>query len=142
MTKMTDSELRAVIDHEVSESSAWTGSALAGDRERNLQYYYGLPLGNEVDGRSQVVSWDVFEVVESAIPSMIEPFFSGDHIGECEPAEEGDEDYAEQATDYINHIIKKRNDGFIIFNTWIKDGFLSKVGIVRTWWDATRKTKK
>lgn len=142
MAKMTDDALRSIIDHEVSESTTWAGSALAGDRERNLQYYYGLPLGNEVDGRSQVVSWDVFEVIESALPSLLEPFFAGDHIGECEPATPGDEAYAEQATDYINHIIKKKNDGFITFNTWIKDGLLSKVGIVRSWWDATRKTRK
>jgi len=46
MTKMTDDELRSAVDHEVSESAAWTGSALAGERERNLAYYLGQPLGN------------------------------------------------------------------------------------------------
>jgi len=142
MTKMTDDELRSAVDHEVSESAAWTGSALAGERERNLSYYLGQPLGNEVPGRSQVVSWDVFEVVESAVPDLVEPFFSGDNICEFEPAEPGDEDYAEQVTDVVNHLIKKANPGFLIFSTWVKDGFLSKIGIVRSWWDATSKTKK
>lgn len=142
MAKMTDDDLRQVIDQEVSESAQWSGSVLAADRERNIQYYHGMPMGNEVDGRSQVVSWDVFEVVESALPSLLEPFFAGDHICEFEPTNQEDEEYAEQATDYINYLIKKKNDGFITFNTWIKDGLLSKVGIVRTWWDATRKTKK
>jgi hypothetical protein len=142
MTKMTDDELRSAVDHEVSESAAWTGSQLAADRERNLAYYHGLPMGNEVPGRSQVVSWDVFEVVESALPDLLEPFFAGDEICEFEPAAPGDEAYSEQATDVINHLIKKKNPGFLIFNTWIKDGFLSKVGIVRSWQDATRKTKR
>lgn len=142
MTKMTDTELRQVIDAEVSEASAFSGSTLAADRERNLQYYYGQAMGNEVDGRSQVVSWDVFEVIESAIPSLLEPFFAGDDIGEFEPVSQEDEQYAEQATDYVNYLIKKKNDGFITFNTWIKDGLLSKVGIVRCWWDATHKTRK
>jgi len=142
MTKMTDDELRSAVDHEVSESAAWTGSALAAERERNLAYYHGQPMGNEVPGRSQVVSWDVFEVVESALPDLLEPFFAGDDICEFEPAEPGDEEYAEQVTDVVNHLIKKKNDGFLVFNTWIKDGFLSKIGIVRSWWDATSKTKK
>jgi hypothetical protein len=142
MTKMTDDELRSAVDHEVSESAAWTGSQLAADRDRNLAYYHGLPLGNEVAGRSQVVSWDVFEVVESALPDLLEPFFAGDDICEFEPAAPGDEEYAEQATDVINHIIKKKNPGFIIFSTWIKDGLLSKVGIVRTWHDRTELKKK
>lgn len=142
MTKMTDDELRSAVDHEVSESAAWTGSALAGDRDRNMAYYLGQPLGNEVPGRSQVVSWDVFEVVESALPSLLEPFFAGDNICEFEPASVGDEAYSEQATDVINHLIKKKNDGFITFSTWIKDGLLAKVGIVRSWWDDTPQKKK
>jgi hypothetical protein len=142
MTKMTDDELRSAVDREVSESAAWTGSQLAADRERNLGYYHGLPMGNEVPGRSQVVSWDVFEVIESALPSLLEPFFAGDNICEFEPAAPGDEEYADQATDVINHLIKNKNDGFILFNTWIKDALLSKVGIVRAWWDGTSKQKK
>lgn len=142
MGKMTDDELRSAVDHEVSESAAWTGSALAGERERNLAYYLGQPLGNEVAGRSQVVSWDVFEVVESALPDLLEPFFAGDNICEFEPQEPGDEAYNDQVTDVINHLIKKKNPGFLIFNTWIKDGFLSKIGIVRSWQDNTKKVKK
>ena len=126
----------------MAEAAAWAGTNLAGDRERNLAYYYGLPMGNEVPGRSHVVSWDVFEVIESALPSLLEPFFAGDHVGEFEPVQPGDEDYAEQATDYINHLIKKRNDGFVTFNTWAKDAMLSKAGVIRVWWDATRKVKK
>lgn len=142
MTKMTDDELRSAVDHEVSESASWIGSALAADRDRNMAYYLGQPLGNEVPGRSQVVSWDVFEVVESALPSLLEPFFAGDNICEFEPAQPGDEAYADQVTDVINHLIKKKNDGFITFSTWIKDGLLAKVGIVRSWWDASRETKR
>lgn len=142
MAKLTDDELRQVIDAEVAEASAWSSSTLAADREQNLQYYYGQPMGNEVEGRSQVVSWDVFEVVESTIPSLLEPFFAGDDICEFEPETPADEPYAEQATDYINYLIKKKNDGFITFNTWIKDGLLSKVGVVRCWWDKTAKIKK
>ena len=142
MGKMTDDELRSAVDHEVSESAAWTGSALAAERERNLAYYHGQPMGNEVPGRSQVVSWDVFEVVESALPSLLEPFFAGDDICEFKPTTIGDEAYCDQATDVINHLIKEKNDGFLVFNTWIKDGLLSKVGIVRSWQDATRIKKR
>lgn len=142
MPEMTEDQFRSVIDAEVSQAAAWSSSVIAEDRERNLKYYHGAPLGNEVDGRSQVVSWDVFEVVESALPSMIEPFFAGDSIGEFEPVGQEDEAYAEQATDYVNYLLKKKNDGFLLFNTWVKDGLLSKVGVVRVWWDATQKTKR
>lgn len=142
MAKMNDDALRQVVDAEVSDASMWSGSALVQERERNLAYYYGLPMGNEVEGRSQVVSRDVFEVVESTIPNMLEPFFAGDDLGEFEPVGQEDEQYAEQASEYINYLIKKKNPGFLVFNTWVKDGLLSKVGIVRSWWDKTETIKK
>lgn len=142
MPKMNDDHFRSVIDQEVSQSVAWSNSVMADDRERNHSYYHGQPMGNEVEGRSQVVSWDVFEVVESALPSLLEPFFAGDDVGEFEPVGKEDEAYCEQATDYVNYLIKKRNEGFLLFNTWVKDGMLSKVGIVRAWWDARVKTRK
>lgn len=142
MAKMNDQEFRSIVDQEVQNATAWSASTMLSDRERNIAYYHGMPMGNEVDGRSQVVSWDVFEVVESTIPDLLEPFFSADDIGEFEPVEESDDAYCTQATEYVNWLIKKKNPGFIIFNTWIKDGLQSKVGIVRSWWDATVQVKK
>jgi hypothetical protein len=134
MAKMTNETFRTLLEHEITEAYTWAGSGIRGEQRRNLAYYLGLPLGNEVDGRSQVVSWDVFETVEGALPSFIEPFFSGDNIGEFLPRGPEDEAYASQATEYVNYIIKDRNPGFLIFTTWIKDALLSKVGVVRAKW--------
>lgn len=134
MAKMDEKTFRTLLDHEITEAYSWAGSGIRGEQRRNLAYYLGLPLGNEVDGRSQVVSWDVFETVEGALPSFIEPFFSGDNIGEFLPRGPEDQAYAEQATEYVNYLIKDRNPGFLIFMTWIKDALLSKVGVVRGKW--------
>lgn len=131
---MSADDLRVLLSDEVAQAQTWAAANIRDEQERNLQYYLGLPLGNEVEGRSQVRSWDVFEVIESAMPSFIEPFFSGDHIGQFAPRGPEDEAYADQATDVVNYIIKERNPGFLIFNTWIKDALLSKVGIVRAEW--------
>lgn len=135
MAKMNDDELRTLLQQEVSSAVAWSETALRREQERNLRYYLGMPMGNEVEGRSQVLSWDVFEVVESAMPSFLEPFFSGDKIGEFQPRTPADDAYCDQATDYINYIVKDANDGFLIFNAWIKDALISKVGIVRAEWE-------
>lgn len=131
---MSADDLRVLLSDEVAQAQTWAAANIRDEQERNLQYYLGLPLGNEVAGRSQVINWDVFEVIESAMPSFIEPFFSGDHIGQFSPRGPEDEAYADQATDVVNYIIKERNPGFLIFNTWIKDALLSKVGVVRAEW--------
>ncbi|MEJ7932571.1 hypothetical protein WG922_21555 [Ramlibacter sp. AN1015] len=132
--KMSDDQLRVLLHQEVSQAAAWSDSNIREEQERNLRYYLGLPMGNEVAGRSQVLSWDVFEIVESAMPSFIEPFFGGDRIGEFQPRTQDDEAYCEQATDYVNYLIKDANPGFMIFTTWLKDALISKVGVVRAEW--------
>jgi len=127
-------KLRQVLDHEIERSVTWSTSAIRSEQERNLAYYLGLPLGNEVEGRSQVVSWDVFEVVESALPSFLEPLFGGDNIAEFQPRGPEDEAFASQATDYVNYLVTERNDGFMVFYTWLKDALLQKLGVVRPEW--------
>lgn len=134
MARMNSEQFRSVLEHEISEAYTWNSSGLRDQQRRNLQYYLGLPLGNEVDGRSQVVSWDVFETIEGAMPSFIEPFFSGDNIGEFSPRQPEDAAYADQATEYVNWIIREQNPGFLIFMDWLKDGLLSKVGVIRARW--------
>ena len=133
--KMTDERFLSVLQHELQSSSSWAQEHLQEDQLKNLQYYLGMPLGNEIKGRSQVTSWDVFEAVESALPGFIEPFFAGDYIGQFKPRTPADEAYAEQATDYVNYLIRDRNDGFLLFLTWFKDALLSKVGVVRVDWE-------
>lgn len=132
--RMSPDELRILISDEVGQAETWANANVRSEQERNLQFYLGLPLGNEVEGRSQVVSWDVFEVIESAMPSFLEPFFSGDNIGEFQPRGPEDEQFASQATDLVNYVIKDQNPGFLLFNQWFKDALLSKVGIVRAEW--------
>jgi hypothetical protein len=142
MAKLPSDKFDALIDHEIEQATTWQQHAINPDRERNYAYYLGQPDGNEVEGRSQVVSRDVFEVIESALPAQLDVFLSGDNIGEFEPVGVEDEKKAQQATDYINHIIKKKNPGFLIFNTWFKDAHLAKLGVVRAFWNDTDKVTR
>lgn len=135
MAKMTDDALLSILSSEIDQSSTWAGDTIRAEQIANLSYYLGLPMGDEKPGRSSVVSQDVFEIVESALPGFLEPFFSGDRIGEFKPRKPEDEAFCEQATDFVNYIIKDRNSGFLLMNTWFKDALLSKIGIVRAEWE-------
>lgn len=134
MAKMDKEKFRAVLEQQINSAYSWHNTAIRGDQRRNLQFYLGMPMGNEVDGRSQVISWDVFETIEGALPSFIEPFFSGDRIGEFLPRGTEDVAYAEQASEYVNWIIQTQNPGFLLFTDWLKDGLLSKIGVIRAKW--------
>ena len=134
MAKMDKDTFRNVLEREIEDAQSWLAGGIRGEQQRNLQYYMGLPLGNEVPGRSQVVSWDVFETIEGALPNFLEPFFSGDNIGEFLPRGPEDAAYSEQATELVNYVIRDDNPGFLLFSDWFKDALLSKVGVIRAKW--------
>ncbi|MDH1299687.1 hypothetical protein [Achromobacter sp. GD03932] len=138
MPKLADDTFEKILDSQINEAAQWQEEQFRDERARNYRYYLGEATPGPA-GRSQAVSWDVYETIESALPDLIEIFLSGENVGEFEPVGVEDEAFAEQATDYINYILLKQNPGFLIFNTWIKDALLSKIGIVRAYWAENEK---
>ena len=121
--------LISFIEDEESRSNL---SSIASDREKALQYYQpNKPLGNEIEGRSQVVMRDTFDTVESLMPSLMKVFTTGEDIMTFSPTGPEDVKAAEQETDYINYILHQKNNGFMIFYDWIKDALLLKNGYVK-----------
>jgi hypothetical protein len=70
--KINEREIVAILDRELRASSGYIGGEIVSRRKRSLEYYLGKPFGNEQEGRSQVVSTDVSDTVESLMPLEIE----------------------------------------------------------------------
>jgi len=100
-----------------------------------MKYYYGLPFGNEVEGRSQFVDSTVQDTIEWIKPSLMRVFASGDEMVKFSPHGPEDVEMAKQATDYVNYVFTKDNPGWEILYSWFTDALLSKNGIVKVWWD-------
>jgi len=133
---MSDERLKAIIAQKIQSSHQWYGTGkLAAQRMAADRYYNGDPRGDEVDGRSQVVSRDLAETVDALMPDLLEIFASGDEIVKFEPNSEKDEKLAEQATDYINWLFYQQNDGFNLLHTWFKDALLKRNGITKAWFE-------
>ena len=133
--KVTEEKLRAIINSEINNSIGFMGSNLTSQRKKSMEYYMGDKLGTEIDGRSQVVSTDVADTVETILPNLLRIFTASDQVVKCEPVKSEDVPLAEQATNYINYIFNKDNPGFSILYTWFKDALLEKNGIVKIYWD-------
>lgn len=131
--EMTEDEYVAALDKYIQNSSYARSSQLDEDVADALDYYYGKPFGNEVDGRSSVVTRDVLEAVEWALPSIIRVFASGDRFMEFDPVGSDDVDLADQETEYVNHVIIKKNNGWKMFYDWFKGAMLQKNAYIKTW---------
>lgn len=140
MTKgLTEDELKALVGAESRQALGYSSSKLSNARQKSMYYYLGMPVGDlsppEVDGRSSVVSTDVRDTIESMLPQLMVTFVGSDTVAEFEATKPGDEQKAEQATEYVNYLFYKKNNGHRIAYTWMKDALLQKNGIVKVWWD-------
>lgn len=83
-SKVTDEELLSRIQGEITDALGYNDT-ISEQRETAMDYYYGLPFGNEVEGRSQYVDSSVMDTIEWIKPSLMRVFASGDEMVTFEP---------------------------------------------------------
>lgn len=136
---MSESIVSAVEQY---ESLAETHGTLSDERAKALDHYLGNPLGNEVDGRSQVVSRDVWDTVEWIKPQIADIFCGGDDVINFTPRGPEDVQAAEQETEFVNYVITQKNNWFETWYGWSHDALLQKVGYVKAYWDDSEDRTK
>jgi hypothetical protein len=132
---MNERELLAIIEREEQDCVSNTSGKLAEQRRQAMQYYYGEPYGNEVEGRSQVVTTEVKDAVEEILPALMKIFTSSDEVVRFEAQNPDDDAAAQQATDYINYIFSRVNNGFVALFCLFKDALLLKNGFLKVYWE-------
>ena len=140
MKKMEESALLNHLQTLEEDSAAFVWGALGSERERAQKEYFRMPYGNEEDGWSSIVTSDVQDTVEWILPQLLDIFTATDSIVSFEPTKQEDVKGAEQATETCNYIFTKKNDGFLILYTAIKDALLVKNGAVH-WRKETKRQK-
>lgn len=140
---MTEDELLSLISNEERQAIGYQYGELSTERETAMDYYMGRPFGNEVEGKSQVISTDVRDAVEGMLPSLLDMFTSSKEAVEFEPVGMEDEQQAKAATALCNYVFYKQNNGFLVLYQWFKDALLQKNGVVKFWYeDDEKKTKE
>src|SRR4249920_1666683 len=137
--KLTDSELLAIVEAEFQTSMGKPDGEISKERAKAWKFYLAKPLGNEIEGQSQVVSADVAEVVDSIMPSMLRIFTTADNLVSFDPVGREDEAGAAQESDYVNYVFFKQNPSFLILYTWFLDALVQKNGVVKAYWDKSEK---
>ncbi|MAW27075.1 MAG: hypothetical protein CL498_03690 [Actinobacteria bacterium] len=132
----SNEDLTGTVSSAIDDAVDYIDNTISPLRATAIEYYQGLPFGNEEDGRSQVVSRDVHDTIADIMPSLMRIFFSTENVVDFVPFGKEDVKTAEQATDFINKIVLNQdNDGFTTFYNAFKDALLCKNGIVKYYWD-------
>ena len=136
--RMSLSSLKAMLASEKANALAAISAARLMDERADAMDYYLGDMAKDMpaqDGRSRAVSTDVADTIEGLMPSLMDIFAGSDEVVRFEPVGPEDVAAAEQETDYVNHVFMQHNPGFLILYSFIKDALLSKVGIVKVWWE-------
>jgi hypothetical protein len=142
MTKMFEDELKAILAAEKADSmQSLHSSELSDQRTRAIDYYMGdvsqdIPT---VDGLSTAVSTDVADTIEGLMPGLMEIFAGSEDAVRFDPVGPEDIPAAEQETAYTQHVFWQLNDGYLVLHNFIKDALLSKLGVVKVWWNEEEK---
>lgn len=140
--KMDEGQIKSIVEAEIDDSIGYLETETTEDRRKALDYYLRNPYGNEVEGRSQIVTGEVAEAIDGALPQLIRVFTTTEDIVYFEPKSFDDEESAKQATDYANWVFYRENEGLLILHNWFKDALLQKVGVVKSYWDAKEDVTK
>jgi hypothetical protein len=140
--KMDEGMIKGILEAEIDNSIGFIETETTEERRRALDYYLRNPYGNEVEGRSQIVTGEVAEAIDGALPQLIRVFTTTEDIVYFEPKSADAEESAKQATDYCNWVFYRENEGLLILHNWFKDALLQKVGVVKSYWDEKEDVTK
>jgi hypothetical protein len=138
----TNAEIASIVDRAVAVALRYDSDERSGDRSDAIDYTAGhMPDLPPEDGRSAVVSHDVADTMGWIMPGAMRVFTASDKLWEFEPETPADEEWCEQASDYINFLFWRECRGYRVLWNGIYDALQLRNGIVKAYWDDTPRTK-
>jgi hypothetical protein len=143
MPDMSEEELITILDS-MENDAVVNQDAFIEENEELLRRYKGDPYGTEVPGRSQVVSQDVQDTVESDMPSLARVFLGSSEIFTFQPntSSERELEEAENKTKYVDWLIRKQPSSFRTLHGFLKDISLQKMGVLKYFFEETESTEE
>lgn len=129
---LTEEELVHALKAEGESACQYYETVIADEQEKALEYYDAKPMGDEVEGLSQIVLPDVAEAVDYMTISVLRLFVSGDRVVEFQAKRAEDEQVLEEATEAVQTVFMQSQDGYRVLHDWLKSGLIEKIGVVKS----------
>jgi len=129
---LTDNEILTAVSEEVIDARGYDSDELAANRIGALNYYYGYPRGDEVEGRSDIQSLDVADHVNATM-AQLAPMMKATLL-ELKPVGEDDEDQAQLESDVVLDIAEQ-SDAYTQFSSAAFDALLQRNGWIHCYVD-------
>ncbi len=134
--------LKSLISQYIRDSSQYLDNSVDKERRNVWDYYYSRPYGDEMEGRSSVVTSDVQDHVEQAMPTLTEIFLDNEDYWKFDPTDEMTDDAAEDATEAVNDVIYRQNRGWKVVHDALKASLMFKNGYIKVGWEEGENGKE
>ena len=137
-----DKALLSLVKADIAEAEAYQQSIIQPTvRERyNIYYadkeYYAnkFPILSKT---SSLVSTDVADTIEWALPSLMKVFTGSDEVITVAGVTEEDDQNAEIMQDLLVYQLQRQNKFFPLLYNWMKDALITGLGIIKCYWERT-----
>lgn len=109
------------------------------DRFNALSFYYGRPLGNEIENSSAVVIPELRDTVEWIMPQLMRIFAAARTPCVFDPESEDDVDQAQLETEAVRHVFFAENEGFMVLHDYLKDALLLRNAYIKVYLETRKK---
>ncbi|WVT74011.1 hypothetical protein QM996_02535 [Sinorhizobium chiapasense] len=129
--KVDEDALVSTIAKAVREAVGVSVTHIANKQEEALKLYMRelFPTDKKGDGKSKFVSADVQERTDWATAQLIRVFDNQQQVVSFCPNESNDQPVADQMTDVCNFVVRSKNSHVAMLSPWVKNGFLTGLGV-------------
>ncbi|XUY28548.1 portal protein [Agrobacterium sp. rho-8.1] len=129
--KIDEDAITRSIALAVREAVGVSVTNIANKQEEALKLYMREPFQTDKagDGKSKWISADVQERTDWATAQLIRVFDSQNQVVSFCPNEPNDQPIADQMTDVCNFVVRSKNSHVAMLSPWVKNGFLTGLGI-------------
>lgn len=140
--QMMESELVSLVQHSV-QNSVMFDTTFLDKNEKLLEQYLQMPYGDEIDGKSQVVTSEISDTVEADMTSLTRIFQADDNIFSFKPRTSNPDEIqeAEDKSKLVNYIIRNQKNSFRIINDWMKSAEIQKISALKYYIEETEEVE-
>ena len=129
---MSEERLLKLLQVEAQSANGWFDSELAASQADNHDRYLAQPYGDEIEGRSSVVTHDVEDTVNWVMPRLMDLFLSdAEDLLAVEDNRSVNIQQEKDIAAYLHYIMFRKNDGSDILWDFLWDGLVLKNGFIR-----------
>jgi hypothetical protein len=130
------------VQNDIKRAEAYSASKIEPVVKERYEIYYAdkdyyrnkFPILSKT---SDLVSTDVADTIEWALPSLMKVFTGSDEVITIAGVTEEDDTKAETMQELLVYQLQRQNKFFPILYNWIKDSLITGLGIIKCYWERT-----